>query len=273
MSLRILQVGANSHGASFAHAHDPVPYLISHGWAATLIEPQPQAAAALRERYGGNSAVAVRAEAVCTTDDAEYTTLWLINTTKTIGSNHSDARCLGDLAAISGTASLSRKQVLQYQRFYRFTPSQCAACSQRLGRPLPPSCMSRVYLDNLENVSVPCVPLRAASEWAADVLVVDAEGHDADVVARYLEVVKATPPRALVYEHAHLRGTIRLQLAHRLSAAGMVRHDTGRHRSTRRGQQPWGWAALRHVLARVDVKDNSVWVLNDTASQALLASA
>ena len=276
----VLQVGANSHSASAAHAHDPVPFLIAHGWSATLIEPQPQNVAALRSRYSGQESVSVRAEAVCETAAARWTTLWLINASKTLGANHSDARCLGDAGAISGTASLSRRQVMQYQRFYRFTPSQCARCAQQLGRPLPPSCMSRVYLDNLENISVPCAQLGGTAAAPADVLVVDAEGQDAEVVSRYLELAGSTP-RAIVYEHAHLRGSTRSSLAARLAANGMVRTTEvaqlprGRHAGLRgaagSAKRIGPWAALRLALARIDLKDNSVWLLNSTGARDLVS--
>ena len=270
-ALRVVQVGANTHSASYAFSHDPVPYMISHGWSATLIEPQPQHVAKLRERYSSNSAVAVRAEAVCTDMTQTSTTLWYINTTsKSFGANHSDVRCLGDLGAISGTASLTRRQVLTHQRHYKYTPSQCAACAQRLGHPLPPTCMARVYLDNVENASVPCMQLSTLSiAHPTDVLVVDAEGHDADIVMRFLdELMGSALPHALVYEHAHLRGTTRSMLAKRLSAAGMVRAGDLRRPSKRLPSH--GWTALRHALALVDGKDNSVWVLNDSAGRALL---
>ena len=277
----VLQVGANSHGTSIAHAHDPVPFLISHGWSAMLIEPQPQAAAALRDRYSGQQSVNVRQEAVCESAAARWTTLWLINVSKTFGANHSDARCLGDLSAISGTASLSRRQVTQFQRFYRFTPSQCAKCAQQLGRPLPPSCMSRVYLDNLENISVPCAQLSTITAAPVEALVVDAEGQDADIVRRYLDLAGSTP-RAIVYEHAHLRRSTRASLAERLTAAGMVRATDlatqllrGRHAALRgtptTAQWNGPWAALRHALKRVDSKDNSVWLLNSTGSRDLIS--
>ena len=140
----------------------------------------------LRSRYSRNGNVSVLREAVCPDASASSTMLWFINVSKMLGSNVSDARCLGDLSATSGTASLSRRHVTQYQRFYRFTPSQCKACSERLQKPLPPSCLSRVYVDNLDNVSVPCA--RLVSE-RADALVVDAEGWDAAALTR-LTVMK-----------------------------------------------------------------------------------
>ena len=197
-----------------------------------------------------------------------------INTTpKSFGANHSDVRCLGDLGAISGTASLTRRQVLTHQRHYKYTPSQCAACAQRLGHPLPPTCMARVYLDNVENASVPCMQLsRLSISRPTDVLVIDAEGHDAGIVMRFLdELMGSALPHALVYEHAHLRGTTRSMLAKRLSAAGMVRAGELRRPSKRLPSH--GWTALRHALALVDGKDNSVWVLNDSTGRTLLDPA
>jgi hypothetical protein len=264
----VLQIGANYHGGSRSHMHDPVPILIEHGWSATLIEPQAAAVAALHDKYRGNPAVEVRQEAVCAEAEDASVTLWFVNTSHALGSNHSDPRCLGDLGAIQGTASVTRKLVLQNQRFYRYTPSQCKACAARLQRPLPPNCMSRVYLDNLQNSSVPCS--RLASLRTADVLIVDAEGLDAVVVRRYLQVA-SKPPSALVYEHAHLPGSTRLALAAHLKALGMerftatmakARWPTFRRWSHQRQKLGPRWDILRRVLLRVEARDNSVWLMN-----------
>ena len=224
-------------------------------------------AAVLRSKYLHNDGVVVRSEAFCADAAAVQVTLWFLNSTKGHGSNVSDARCLGDAGVIAGTASFSPGQVVQYQRFYRFTPSQCAACGQRIGRPLPPNCMSRVYSGNIDSMSVPCARLNATAgrSRAADVLVVDAEGQDAAIVRRYLEIARARPPRVVVYEHSHLRRGQRDDLAQRLRAAGMTQHEPhllGRAnsalRAAHRGMPMW--SALGRALSKLDARDNSVWV-------------
>ena len=269
----VLQVGANSHSDDAAFAHDPVPRLIARvGWGAILVEPQPEAAASLRDRYRSKAPrVAVVEAAFCPDAAARSVPLYFINGTRTLGSNESDVRCVGK--AISGTASFSKPHVLQHQRWYRFTPSQCATCSKLLGRALPPTCMRRVYLDNLEVANVPCAAVHqllpsnttsaaAGSRVGADVVVVDVEGEDDKVVGRYLDLV-APPPSVLVYEHAHLRTPRRAALASRLRAAGMVPYraaETKAPPGSLAGLRTHHWTAMRRVLARVNTNDNAVWV-------------
>ena len=101
--------------------------LIGQGWSAVLLEPQPSAVAKLQSRYGLNAAVRIVPAAVCLNAMASSTTLWSLNLTKNVGSNESDPRCLGNLQ--TEIASLSRSHLLDHQRMYPFTPSQCKKCA------------------------------------------------------------------------------------------------------------------------------------------------
>ena len=102
------------------------------------------------------------------------------------------------------------------------------------------------------------------------------------MVTRYLEGMGANArPRVLVYEHAHLRGTIRARLAAQLRAMGMARSaelaaalhaQSGRSpREAKLSAIGRPWVALRHVLGRIDVRDNSVWIVNDTMGHGLVS--
>ena len=277
----VLQIGANAHSADAAFAHDPVPWLIGHGWAATLVEPQPGPARSLRKRYTGNPSVRVVQGAFCPDSASSTVPLYFVNGSKTLGANESDIRCLGEKGAVSGTASFSRALVAGNQRFYRFTPSQCANCAKMLGRPLPPTCMRRVYADNLDVVNVSCVRqatelfdsgAAASSESSSariSLAVIDCEGEDDHVVGRLLEMISGQPPEVLVYEQSHLKGHRRSTLASKLRALGMTTYN----RSTMK-QPPAGsalsqasWGHLRHVLNRMDTsRDNAAWTRGRAAS-------
>ena len=293
-------MGANSHSDHTAFKHDPVPWLISHGWSATLIEPQPGPAALLRRRYESNAFVRIVQAAVCADVAMDAVPLFFVNGSLTLGANESDIRCLGDV--VSGTASFSKAHVVAHQRFYRFTPSQCMGCAARLGRPLPPTCMKRVYTDNLDMIRVPCAQAdqmpfggrggagagAAASRSAhrrqhahasadgdssltaaaprerlasASLVVVDAEGEDDRVVDRLLEMAGGMPPPVLVYEQAHLRSSRKAALATRLRAAGLaVYNRTSRAQAPPGGLGETTWSQLRKALTRLDSRDNALWV-------------
>lgn len=268
----IVQVGANAHSQSGAFSHDPVPWLIARGWAATLVEPQPGPANDLRQRYANNPDVHVVEAAICGDTSAASVPLYFINGSRTLGANESDVRCLGDV--VSGTASFSKALVMAHQRFYRYTPSQCASCATRLGRQLPPTCMRRVYADNLDVLQVRCAHAgqlfgvnatgvdRQAPPGSVSLLVVDAEGEDDRVVARMLAILGGEAPSVLVYEQAHLRGSRRAALHSRLRAAGMSLYNrTGMRRAPKGSTlSPASWAQIRHVLARIEPRDNAAWV-------------
>ena len=92
----VLQVGANVRSELAIFGHDPVPRLIARGWAAILMEPQPALADALRLHYSEYSRVTIVPEAFCADGSTASAALWYINATATLGSNESDARCIGN---------------------------------------------------------------------------------------------------------------------------------------------------------------------------------
>ena len=266
----VLQIGANSHGADIAFSHDPVPTLIRQGWRATLVEPQPVAAGKLRAAYAAtNGRVRVLEAAFCSEPGVSSVPLYFINGSRTLGSNESDIRCIGGDGAISGTASFSRQHVMAHQRFYKFTPSQCRSCAARLGRPLPPTCMRRVYADNLQMLDVRCVRTEdvAPDARSPDAVVIDAEGQDGKIVLRLLDDFRthgARMPFVIVYEHAHLRAGHKQQLAASLQALGFSPYRSGK--AARGSALPNGmaWTAMRHALNRVNAVENSLWVRNQS---------
>ena len=280
----LLQIGANSHGDSLGFLHDPAPKLISKHWAAVLLEPQPGAAMALRRRYAGNRRVRVVQAALCRDGSPPSMVLYFVNGSRTLGSNESDVRCMFD-DAISGTASFSRAHVVAHQRWYRSTPSQCAKCSALLGRPLPPTCMSRVYTANLDSIDVPCASVaqllsnsndertdatQRRLPRAADFVVVDTEGADDMVVARYLQLAPR-PPALLMFERTFIPGKRWKKLFNRLRAAGLQPFNWTGMRSVPRGSElrRADWRMLRAVLwrrlrSRDFLKENSVWALAST---------
>eukprot|EP00966_Prymnesium_polylepis_P303894 7020542-Prymnesium_polylepis.1 len=113
----VVQIGANDHApgrtadrgqeknqADTGHREDPVPYAIRRGFRALLIEPVPQMAARLRERYppsGAGRNVTIAEAAVCGDCAERSRTFWSVdmsNSTGNWGTNTSDTRC----AALSG---------------------------------------------------------------------------------------------------------------------------------------------------------------------------
>lgn len=277
----LLQIGANSHGDSPGFLHDPAPKLISKHWAAVLVEPQPSAAMALRHRYEGNRRVRVVQAALCPDGSPASMVLHFINGSRTLGANESDVRCMFD-DAISGTASFSRAHVVAHQRWYRKTPSQCARCSEKLGRPLPPTCLRRVYTDNLDSIDVPCASAaqllpdsgsnhqstdsaQHVSTRAADFVVVDTEGADDMVISRYLQLAPR-PPALLVFERTFIPGRRWKALSTLLRAAGLQPYNRTAMRKVPRGSELRlaDWRMLRAVISlgsRDFLRDNSVWAL------------
>ena len=232
----VFQIGANdgcsevSHGLRYK-CTDPVATLIQRGWSAILLEPQPQAVRKLRAQHAGKDAVHIVEAALClNTTRASSTTLWTLNLTRNRGANESDPRCLGHLQ--TEMASLSKSHLLSLQRNFPYTPGQCAKCGKTLGRPLPPTSMSRAVVDNLEATSVPCssidMEMRHFSTGRElrppELLVCDAEGHDDHIVKQYFATGMA-PPAFLRFEYVHLSQRRRQRLATLLRSVGMVSYD------------------------------------------------
>ena len=178
----------------------------------SLIEPLPGAAAELRERYTNYAGVRVVEAAVCPGRVARRPPLlFYLNGTSTLGSNHSDIRCLGR-AIKEELASLSKMHMLRHQQFYRpHSVAQCKRCAERLGRPLPTDCMRDVIVANMQLTRVRCTTLAAELPHTCDaqgtmrirppdVLVVDAEGYD---VRSHIHAAGPEHTRLVLTEAAH----------------------------------------------------------------------
>jgi hypothetical protein len=223
----LVQVGAHRHEGG----HDPAPKLIKAGWSAILFEPQPASAQALREKYQGVSRVRVIQAALCTNSTEEFVKMWSLNTTRNLGSNESDVRCMGARLP-SVIASLSRQHLLKHQVAY--SPTICERCSRRLGRPLPKTCTRHVVDANLQWSRVQCSSVARelpAGRRSPDVLMIDAEGADDHLVRQYFKS-GLEPPSQLVFEQTHLNKARRWQLAWFLNSTGMRLCNTTKNRNS-----------------------------------------
>eukprot|EP00966_Prymnesium_polylepis_P307377 7103207-Prymnesium_polylepis.1 len=150
----VVQVGAHDHHGG---SHDVVPQLIQKGWRALLIEPQPNNVAKLRTMYQNVSdRVRIEEAAICANKSQSSITLWYMNGTATLGSNHSDVRCLGRDTFVTAIASLNRAHVQRFQGYYYSTPKACRRCAAKLNRSLPSNCMRHVFNHNIKERSVRC---------------------------------------------------------------------------------------------------------------------
>ena len=151
----VVQVGAHDHHRG---SNDIVPQLIKRGWRALLVEPQPNNIAKLQTLYAHvTERVRVAEAAICANETQPSITLYHMNGTATLGSNHSDIRCLGRDTFVTAIESLNRAHVQRFQGQYYLTPKQCRKCSLRLKRPLPPNCMRHVFNHNIKERVVRCV--------------------------------------------------------------------------------------------------------------------
>ena len=189
----LVQIGANSHQKNAADP-DPGPACLRLGWRAVLIEPMPQAFAALGRRYSSstnervrliNAAICARLPRKATAaacDGGERRAIWFVDTSNATGnwgSNRSDARCLvgsGLYGWVAEIASLERQHLLRHSQLLhesRASERRCAACAQTLGRPLPRDCVAEMITKNLRSAQVPCLCLSRAG------LGLDGASHDA----------------------------------------------------------------------------------------------
>eukprot|EP00316_Scyphosphaera_apsteinii_P010124 CAMPEP_0119319720 /NCGR_PEP_ID=MMETSP1333-20130426/50153_1 /TAXON_ID=418940 /ORGANISM="Scyphosphaera apsteinii, Strain RCC1455" /LENGTH=250 /DNA_ID=CAMNT_0007326199 /DNA_START=92 /DNA_END=844 /DNA_ORIENTATION=+ len=184
----LVQVGANEH---VSH-HDPAVGAIARGWRAVLLEPMPAFAATLKLKYATEIAsrgVRVVDAAVCDSKCRDTTrTVYYFdhNGTRNLGSNSSDPRCAPSW--LNELSSFSRHHVLSHQARMRVAPKVCTACAAKLRRPLPMSCLSRILLDNLAQSTVRCMCLQqllSKHERYVALLMIDAQGHDAQILAAF----------------------------------------------------------------------------------------
>jgi hypothetical protein len=217
----VIQIGANDHRASLQTAsgnQDIVPYAISRGWHALLLEPVPSLHDALAARYSGLARVRTRQAAICPSEvdgnrticDHSRTKLLhyveTSNATGNWGSQEADARCIREHGAhhyLLEIASFSIRQLMRTQG-QPFTPGTCRRCSQTLNHTLPPSCLRHVVWKNTRNTPVPCACLGrlVRNSPPVDLLFVDAEGYD-DFVLHEFPLAEQRPTR-VVFEGKHL---------------------------------------------------------------------
>ena len=229
----LVQIGANDGGGT--GSKDPAIAAISSGWSALLFEPQPHVFAALAARYRGHAKVRTVNAAVCVDGTAparkstgicssRTSTFWhvdLSNATGNWGSNTSDPRCLeGYMGAtnrrpwVSEIASFSVSNIMRHNRFFNRTnmKRQCSRCARLLGRPLPNNCMQHFLTSNLRRINVPCACLKRELRQlrSVDLLIVDAEGLDADIIEGYPFDLR--PPTRIIFEAMHLTRERRREL-------------------------------------------------------------
>ena len=231
----LVQIGANDHSPN-DRSKDPAIAAISSGWSALLLEPQPHVFARLATRYRGHAKVRTVNAAVCadgmaparksagTSCSSRTSAFWhvdLSNATGNWGSNTSDPRCLeGYMGAtnrrpwVSEIASFSMSNILRHNKFFNRTNMnrQCSRCARLLRRPLPNNCMQHFLTSNLRRIEVPCACLRRELRQLrrVDLLIVDAEGLDADIIEGYPFDLR--PPTRIIYEATHLTRDRRREL-------------------------------------------------------------
>jgi hypothetical protein len=212
----LVQVGANDHAADHGgldHTNDDAgPKCVKLQWWSLLIEPTPHAFAALQRRYPTSSSrVSLRQAAVCGRDcSVRSLPFWRVDlhNTSNFGSPKSDGRCAkiaGESDFLSEIASLDRQHLMKHARLFNHMPEACAKCGQRLtGHELPPSCMQHLVEDNLAVESVECLCLSSLlrSQDSVSLLLVDAEGRDAEVLFQY--PWDRLPPARVAFEAMHL---------------------------------------------------------------------
>ena len=207
----LVQIGANDHSDHYNNP-DPAPKAVERGWRSLLFEPMHTAFERLRRRYGNAKHVRLVNGAVCASARLRCTghqTMWWVdpsNDTGNWGSNQSDGRCIDHAATwVHEIASLSREHLMSMQRFLEWRPAKCTACAKRLQRPLPPSCMSRLILDNTVRQTVPCVCVSQELRriyGPISLLVIDTEGYDLEVLQQV--PFGTVPIWRVVYETSHL---------------------------------------------------------------------
>tara|TARA_Y100000741_G_scaffold365242_1_gene361293 strand:+ start:9242 stop:10060 length:819 start_codon:yes stop_codon:yes gene_type:complete len=230
----VLQIGANDHEAVGASGRqDIVPYVISLGWHALLLEPVPYLHARLTAKYAGNPRVRTQQAAICPPGTPNVfkcnrnrtAVLYYVETTNITGnwgSDEADPRCIldnPDHHYLLEVASFSVQQLLRTQGQWH-TPYACKMCSQRLQRKLPSSCLRHVVWKNVKDLHVPCACLKRVVRMNQhiDLLFIDAEGYD-DIILREFPFAQQQPTR-VVFEPKHLGPTRFADIAHYLRGYG-----------------------------------------------------
>ena len=225
----LLQVGAFTHSVTAGHSEDAAVECMKQGWAATLIEPAPSSFASLRRRYAVGPRLRLVNGAVCHSCAKTSQPMWWVDLQSTLhhGSNDSDTRCaVSEAPGIAEFSSLTEAHVTRQAYLFQRSPNRCARCASRIQRPLPPTCLSKVIEKNLRRTEVRCVCLHEEARMAAalarhptarasaagtptplleavSLLMIDAEGHDFEVLASY--PFGSVPTWRVMFEAHHMR--------------------------------------------------------------------
>ena len=190
----------------------------------------------LRARYARNASVrclnVISARACAKGEGAvEFWGLDTSNATGLWGSQHADARCVvgdTDVGWATEISSLSRSYISsQLNAIAKPQPRACARCAERLGRRMDASCTHGIK-HALRSVRVPCIDWarELSGESVVHLLLVDAEGHDHEVLEHYpFERVETW---RVIFEAARISRSTFAEAAARLRHAGF-RHINGGH--------------------------------------------
>lgn len=227
----LVQVGAHDHAEHSYHNPEPGPECVRRGWRAILIEPMREPFARLSAQYSALPAVTsgrVRLvnAAVCSSCSQPSSSMWMVSL-----SNASDmgVRCLRALndsySWVAEISSLKQRHVLKHDFIFNWRPRECETCAARLGLPagsLRPNCMHQVLKHNIElrPVGCACLDRLLTDESSVQLLVVDAEGFDADVLFQY--PFGRVRTARVVFEHYHLNTTAKAAINSLLHRHGFV---------------------------------------------------
>lgn len=210
----LVQIGAHDH-ANHGYANPDVgPLCVSRGWRALLVEPMSEAFSRLKAQYKekllvDNGRLRLLNSAVCGSCDQHESVMWAIDLSNPTSMA---MRCLAALNDTYGwvgeLASLSRRHVIKHDYVFNWRVNECKICAERLGVPaLRPNCMHKVLGDNVQRRVTKCACLEheLQSEESVTLLLVDAEGFDADILRRY--PFGRVPTTRVMFEKFHLNAS------------------------------------------------------------------
>ena len=230
----LVQVGAFTHGGG---SYDPGIKCIQSGWRAMLVEPMPDSFGALQRRYGNVSDRVKLVNAAVCDNCTDHQDLWFVdltNATGNWGSMDADARCAAHtVSGLREIASLNARHLTKQQYMYKSNAQRCAKCSALLGKKLPKTCMRKVIYKNLRSRPIACSCLREEVPalpayrdlGAVALLLVDAEGHDKEVLSSF--PFGAVPVWRVVFEGYHMNRPKYEALTALLHAHGFERVSGG----------------------------------------------